>query len=497
MIVDAAPSTPAAFKTVDALRASLSAAEPAALVGGADAEALDVRDAAVRDRSVLIPAILVVVLVVLFALLRAVIAPPLLVAATVLSALAALGLGGWASTHLLGFPALDNSTPLFAFLFLVALGVDYTIFLVTRAIEETPGHGTRDGMVRAVSATGGVITSAGIVLASVFCVLGVLPLIVLTQLGIIVGLGILLDTFVVRTLVIPALFAMIGDAIWWPRFIGPQTGNEEHETGILTGVSETALMTLNGRAHQARLADAIIDDPMAIKLADSIDYDFEKFGRKGQEMALRSLAFDGCAIQYLTEHPKATVVALAEGLQTSFWRLSSALPDAQFRWITIDLPPIIELRRRLLPSGPQITTLAQSALDYSWMDQVNADDGVFITAEGLLMYLEPDDAMGLITHCASRFPGAQMLFDVPPVLVKKLAPKGMRATRRYRVPPMPFSLSPRQLADLANTVPGIRAVHDVPIPKGRGLFFGTIFPTFWRLPLIKQTRGAYTLLEFG
>ena len=174
------------------------------------------RDAAARDRLVVTPAILLVVLVVLYALLRALLAPPVLVAATVLSALAALGLGGWASIHVFGFPALDNSTPLFAFLFLVALGVDYTIFLVTRAREETTEHATREGMVRAVSATGGVITSAGIVLAAVFCVLGVLPLIVLTQLGIIVGLGILLDTFVVRTLVIPALFALIGPAIWWP-----------------------------------------------------------------------------------------------------------------------------------------------------------------------------------------------------------------------------------------------------------------------------------------
>lgn len=218
VVINAAPSTTDAFNTIAALRDSVRSADPAGLVGGADAQAFDVRAAAGRDRRVLIPAILVVVLVVLYVLLRAVLAPPVLVAATVLSALAALGLGGWASIHVFGFPALDNSTPLFAFLFLVALGVDYTIFLVTRAREETPAHGVRDGMVRAVSATGGVITSAGIVLASVFCVLGVLPLIVLTQLGIIVGLGILLDTFVVRTLVIPALFAMIGVRIWWPTF---------------------------------------------------------------------------------------------------------------------------------------------------------------------------------------------------------------------------------------------------------------------------------------
>ncbi len=216
VVINAAPATPEAFDTVTALRAAVRSVDATALVGGADAQALDIRAAAARDRLVLIPVILLVVLTVLVVLLRAVLAPPILVAATVLSALAALGLGGWASIHLFGFPALDNSTPLFAFLFLVALGVDYTIFLVTRAREETAGHGTRDAMVRAVSATGGVITSAGVVLAAVFCVLGVLPLIVLTQLGIIVGLGILLDTFVVRTLVIPALFTLIGEKIWWP-----------------------------------------------------------------------------------------------------------------------------------------------------------------------------------------------------------------------------------------------------------------------------------------
>ncbi|BBX45312.1 class I SAM-dependent methyltransferase [Mycobacterium cookii] len=273
--------------------------------------------------------------------------------------------------------------------------------------------------------------------------------------------------------------------------------DDKIDASILTGVSETALMTLNGRAHQASLPDAIIDDPMAIRLVDSINFDFDKFGRKGQEMAVRSLAYDRCAIEYLTKHPQATVVALAEGLQTSFWRLSSALPDAQFRWLSIDLPPIIELRQQLLPSSPQITYLAQSALDRSWMDAVDSSNGVFITAEGLMMYLQPDDAMELITQCAKRFPGGQMIFDLPPVLVKKLAPKGMRATRRYRVPPMPFSLRLSQLADLVHTVPGIRAVHDLPMPKGRGLFFGTIFPAFWQLPVIKQFRGAYTLLEFG
>ena len=216
VVIDAPPASPRSFETVVALRHSVKKADPAAMVGGLDAQALDARDAAVRDRNVLNPAILAVVLIVLYVLLRAALAPVVLVAVMVLSALSALGLGGWTSVHVLGMPALDYTTPLFAFLFLVALGVDYTIFLLTRAREETPAHGTSQGIVRAVSATGPVITSAGIVMAAVFCVLGVLPLIVLTQLGVIVGLGILLDTFVVRTVVIPALFTLIGPRVWWP-----------------------------------------------------------------------------------------------------------------------------------------------------------------------------------------------------------------------------------------------------------------------------------------
>ncbi|MEU4343152.1 MMPL family transporter [Nocardia sp. NPDC023852] len=220
VVIDAPPASARAFDTTEALRAAVDQVPGAdALVGGADAQALDIQSAASRDRVVIIPLVLVVVLLVLLVLLRAVPGSVLLVAVTVFSALAALGLGSWISEYVFGFSALDISVPLFAFLFLVALGVDYTIFLVTRAREETLRHGTTQGMVRAVSATGAVITSAGIVLAAVFCVLGVLPLITLTQIGIVVGLGILLDTFVVRTVVIPALFSLIGRGIWWPSVL--------------------------------------------------------------------------------------------------------------------------------------------------------------------------------------------------------------------------------------------------------------------------------------
>jgi len=265
----------------------------------------------------------------------------------------------------------------------------------------------------------------------------------------------------------------------------------------LSGVSETALMTLHGRAHQAGLPDAIIDDPMAIRLRDSFAVDYDKFGRRGQEMALRSLAADRCTIDYLRSHPRATVVALAEGFQTSFWRLDKAVPDPQFLWVSVDLPPVIELREKLLPPSPRITNLAQSALDYGWMDRVDAGDGVFITAEGLLMYLQPEQSMELITQCAKRFPGGQMFFDLPPTVIKKVAPKGIRASRHYRVPPMPFSLSINQLSELVGKIPGLKAVHDVPMPAGRGLVFEKVFPAFWQFGPMKPFRGVYALLEFG
>jgi O-methyltransferase involved in polyketide biosynthesis len=266
----------------------------------------------------------------------------------------------------------------------------------------------------------------------------------------------------------------------------------------LTGVSETALLTLQVRAHEARRPDSIIDDPMAIQLVDSIDFDFAKFGfTRRQDIAMRALAFDSRARRFLGDHPKATVVALAEGLQTSFYRLDAAGLGDQFRWLTVDLPPMIALRRKLLPESDRVRMCAQSALDFSWMDQVEPEHGVFITAEGLLMYLEPDDALGLIAGCAKRFPGGQMMFDLPPAWFAALARRGVRTSRRYRVPPMPFSLSVSQAANLLNTVPGIRAVHDLPMPAGRGKVLNALLWTAQRIPLLDPVRPVLTLLEFG
>lgn len=201
--------------TVEALRDAV--APYGAHVTGSEAETLDERSGSDRDLRLIVPLILLLVLGGLVVLLRSLVAPVLLVLTVVATYAAAMGASWWLFTGLLGFGAMDVGVPLFAFLFLVALGVDYNIFLVTRAREEAAGHGARDGMLRALSATGGVITSAGVLLAAVFAVLGVLPLVVLAQLGTIICLGVLLDTLLVRTLLVPALAFLLGDRFWWPR----------------------------------------------------------------------------------------------------------------------------------------------------------------------------------------------------------------------------------------------------------------------------------------
>lgn len=217
VIGEPSPGTPESLDLASDLRTAAHDVTGAdAKVGGGSAELLDARAAAEDDLRTVVPLILLVSVAVLVLLLRAVVGPLVLLVLNATSALAAIGLGAWLDEHLLGNPALDVQVPLVAFLFLVALGIDYTIFLMHRARAEAGEHGTREGVARAVARTGAVITSAGIVLAAVFAALGVLPLVVLGQLGLIVGLGVLLDTLLVRTLVVPAATALLGDRFWWP-----------------------------------------------------------------------------------------------------------------------------------------------------------------------------------------------------------------------------------------------------------------------------------------
>lgn len=218
VVLEATDGSDDAKATVVALRDALAGFEDTH-VSGPEAQALDGSEANTKDRFLLIPVILLLVLGALMVLLRGVLAPIILVATVVATYGAALGAAWLIVTQVLGYSALDETAPLFAFLFLVALGVDYNIFLVTRAREEAGEHGTREGMLRALGATGGVITSAGILLAAVFAVLGVLPLVVLAQLGLIVCIGVLLDTLVVRTMLVPAIALVLGDRFWWPKRI--------------------------------------------------------------------------------------------------------------------------------------------------------------------------------------------------------------------------------------------------------------------------------------
>ena len=224
----AAADSPEADDVVRRLRADLDAVGDEVLVGGQTAMNLDVRDASNRDLRVIIPAILLVIFVVLALLLRSLVAPLLLVAANVVSFAATMGVAALAFNHVFDFPGSDPSTPLYGFVFLVALGIDYSIFLMTRVREETMRIGTRRGILVGLAVTGGVITSAGVVLASTFSALAILPLLFLAQIAFIVAFGVLLDTLVVRSLLVPALAYDIGPRIWWPsRLSRPETGAVE------------------------------------------------------------------------------------------------------------------------------------------------------------------------------------------------------------------------------------------------------------------------------
>ena len=207
----------AAYDTIARLRTAVHAVPGAdAEVGGQSAATLDVHNASVHDRNLIIPIVLAVIFIVLALLLRALLVPLLLIVTVVLSFGATLGVCGWVFTHVFKFAGADQSFPLFAFVFLVALGIDYNIFLMTRVREETTSFGTRSGVLRGLAVTGGVITSAGVVLAATFAVLGVLPLVFLAELGFAVAFGVLLDTLIVRTILVPALAYDIGRRIWWP-----------------------------------------------------------------------------------------------------------------------------------------------------------------------------------------------------------------------------------------------------------------------------------------
>jgi RND superfamily putative drug exporter len=217
VVLEPKPFSHEAFALIPTIRAAADiGGGPDTIVGGPTAIEADLRAATVRDNLRIVPLALLVVFLVLVALLRAVVAPLLLMGTVVMSFAAALGASAVVFDVVFGFAGSDPGLPLYAFVFLVALGTDYNIFLMARVREEAAGHGTHEGMLRGLAVTGAVITSAGIVLAGVFLVLGVLPLVFLTQMGFVVAFGVLLDTLIVRSLLVPALVFQLGPRIWWP-----------------------------------------------------------------------------------------------------------------------------------------------------------------------------------------------------------------------------------------------------------------------------------------
>jgi RND superfamily putative drug exporter len=211
------PTSKAAFATVGAVRQAVHGVSGAdALVGGGSAINSDIEHASAQDNRLVIPLVLGVVMIVLMLLLRAILAPLLLIATVVLSFGASLGISALVFRHVFGFAGADASLPLFVFVFLVALGIDYNIFLMTRVREETPEHGTRRASLIALGATGGVITSAGLVLAATFSVLATLPLVAFAEIGMAVALGVLLDSMIVRSVLVTAINLDLGSKIWWP-----------------------------------------------------------------------------------------------------------------------------------------------------------------------------------------------------------------------------------------------------------------------------------------
>jgi RND superfamily putative drug exporter len=216
LTLDKAPDSVEAGNDVPKIREIAHAIDPTSLVGGTSAVYYDVREANKQDNRTIIPIILLVITLILGVLLRSILSAVVLLGTVVLSYFATLGASALVFNHVFGFAGGDNSFPLFTFIFLVALGIDYNIFLMTRVREESAKIGTRAGVIKGVTVTGAVITSAGIVLAATFAVLGLLPLVPLAELGFAVAFGVLLDTIIVRSILVPALVLDIGPKIWWP-----------------------------------------------------------------------------------------------------------------------------------------------------------------------------------------------------------------------------------------------------------------------------------------
>lgn len=266
----------------------------------------------------------------------------------------------------------------------------------------------------------------------------------------------------------------------------------------LHGVPETMLWTLYHRALEARRADSVLADPRAVALLDTIDYPFaERFGARptalAQLQALRVRAFDAEIRRFLAGHPGGTVVALGEGLETQFWRVD----DGRVHWLTVDLPESTAVRERLLPAdtGRQ-RVLACSALDPRWAAEVDASHGVLVTAQGLLMYLDPPQVRTLIGDCARRFPDGGLVFDAMPRWLAAATRDGVSEPGGYQAPPWRWSMNADERDALRAGDPNIEQAWGVRLPRGRGPL-GRVAPWLGSVPLLGAKLPSVTRLHFA
>lgn len=251
----------------------------------------------------------------------------------------------------------------------------------------------------------------------------------------------------------------------------------------LSGVPETMLWPLHNRAAEARRPDALLHDPLAVRIADAIDYDYARsFGQPDYRHVHRALVFDRLLREWLHAHPEGQVVALGEGLETQFHRVD----NGRVRWLSIDLPEAIVVRARFLPDTDRHRNLACSALDLTWLNEVADSRGVFVTAAGLFIYFQPDEVRRVIAAIADRLASAEMAFDVNPRWLVRQSRRGWRKTRHYTTPPMPWGLDRNELDTMRSWHPNIADVRELPFRGGRGVFYRVLLPAIARMPWLRN-----------
>jgi O-methyltransferase involved in polyketide biosynthesis len=242
----------------------------------------------------------------------------------------------------------------------------------------------------------------------------------------------------------------------------------------LSEVSETMLWTLYQRAEEARRPDAVLADPLAVELVGRIDYPFaERFGAGfGQFQALRTTCFDREVRRFLQRHPAGTVVALGEGLETQFWRVDNGAA----RWVGVDLPAVVEMRRALLPAADRVTSRAESVLDLGWLEELARGGPALVTAQGLLMYLRREEVDALVVRIAEALDGGDFVFDAVPPWPAERSRVGKLSHEGYAPPPWEWALDDAEARRLAGLTPRIAALDPLPLPRGRGPIFGFLLP---------------------